>query len=482
MNGARVCVIGDAMVDRFIAGEVERISPEAPIPVLRVTGETEMPGGAGNVVRSIAGLGGRAKLLAAAGRDDAAARLRELTSDITGVQARFIVDAARRTGVKTRYTAGGQQMLRADDETAGPLSPAAAKQFAAAVAGAARGAGAVVLSDYGKGALSETVIRKAIDAADKAGVPVVVDPKGADFSRYLGADVITPNRKELAEASGMAAETDEEVVAAARHVMRTAGVKAVLATRSKDGMTLVTSLKGAKGVSHFAAEALEVFDVSGAGDTAAAAVALALASGAALQDAAAVANVAAGVAVGKAGTAAVSAEEVSAALRRGDYSDAEAKMMSLEQLLTRADAWRRAGRKIGFTNGCFDLLHPGHVSLLAQAKAKCGRLVVGLNSDASTRRLKGRGRPVQNEAARARVLASLADADAVVVFNDDTPMEIIRALRPDVLVKGADYKKRDVVGAAYVERAGGKVFLAGLEAGHSTTETVAKMKKPLRKK
>jgi D-beta-D-heptose 7-phosphate kinase/D-beta-D-heptose 1-phosphate adenosyltransferase len=474
---ARVCVIGDVMLDRFVSGSVERISPEAPIPVLRVDAETAMLGGAGNVVRSLSGLGGRATLIAAVGDDDAGRAVRAHCDTVPALSAKLTTDPTRRTGIKTRFVAGPQQLMRADDETVGPLSPAAAAKVDGAVRAAVKRAGAVALSDYGKGVLSDDAIRAAVDAAADAGVPVVVDPKGTDFSCYVGADLITPNRAELAAASGLPTATDAEVVAAARAVMRTCGVKAVLATRSQDGMTLVTTLRGKAGVVHLPAERREVFDVSGAGDTVVAAVALALAAGAPLAEAAALANVAAGIAVGKVGTAAVYAEEVVDALRHQDLSDAEAKVLGLERVVEQTALWRRQGKRVGFTNGCFDLLHPGHVSLLAQARAACDRLIVGLNSDASVKRLKGRDRPVQNEAARAAVLASLGTVDCVTVFEDDTPLALIEAVRPDVLVKGADYAKKDVVGGAFVEKHGGRVVLATLEDGHSTTGTIARLAK-----
>ena len=286
-----------------------------------------------------------------------------------------------------------------------------------------------------------------IAAARAAGKPVVVDPKGTDYGRYRGATVLTPNRKELHEATGMSVDGDDAIVAACRHLIATCGIDAVLATRSQDGMTLVT----AQGqVHHLPAEAREVFDVSGAGDTVVATLAAALASGGSLLDGARLANVAAGIVVGKVGTAVAYADEVVAALHHDDLLLGETKVLGGDGAADQVEVWRRKGEAVGFTNGCFDLLHPGHISLLTQARAACDRLVVGLNSDASVARLKGPSRPVQSEAARATVLASLSMVDMVVIFGEDTPLDLIRRLRPAVLVMGADYPVETVVGAADV--------------------------------
>lgn len=474
LAGAEVVVVGDAMLDRYVQGEVERISPEAPIPVLRVRSETAMLGGAGNVIRNVAALGGGATLIAVIGDDTAGAEVAGLLQELPGAKSGLVVVHERATSIKTRYLGGGQQMLRADRETVGPLDADAAYRIVAAAETAMQTAQVMVLSDYGKGVLAGDMAAKLIAVAAKAGKPAIVDPKGNDYSRYRGATVLTPNRRELGEATGMPVDGDVAVVAAAKHLISVAGVKSVLATRSQDGMTLVVADGTA---THLKAEAREVFDVSGAGDTVVAALAAALAIGAGLTDAAELANVAAGIVVGKVGTAAVHADEVVAALHRQDFSSAEAKIATLATAVEKTQQWRRKGLKVGFTNGCFDLLHPGHVSLLAQARNACDRLVVGLNSDASVKGLKGEGRPVQNETARAQVLASLATVDMVVVFDEPTPLDLIVALKPALLVKGKDYAKDAVVGAAQVESWGGRVLLADLAPGHSTTATIARMGK-----
>jgi D-beta-D-heptose 7-phosphate kinase/D-beta-D-heptose 1-phosphate adenosyltransferase len=472
LKDARVAVAGDVMLDIYVAGSVERISPEAPIPVLRVERESAMPGGAGNVARNVAALGAAARLIGVVGDDDAGRRLGQLIAAETGLTNDLVAERARPTAIKTRYVGGAQQILRADRETVGPLGAALRARLIAAVDAALADCRVLALSDYGKGVLADGVAAELIARAKAAKRPVVVDPKGRDWAPYAGADVVTPNRRELAEAAGEALIDDHAVAAAAKALMARHRLGAVLATLGPEGM-LLAHADGS--VERFRAEAREVFDVSGAGDTVVAALAALLATGAALADAALIANVAAGIVVGKAGTATAAADEVAMALHRQDLMDADAKVMTRAQAEARVRAWRASRLKIGFTNGCFDLLHPGHVSLLAQAHAACDKLVVGLNSDSSVTRLKGEGRPVQAETARAAVLASLAAVDAVVVFAEDTPIALIEALRPDLLVKGADYAKAQVVGADRVESWGGKVLLAELAPGHSTTATIKKL-------
>ena len=470
LRGIRVGCVGDVMLDRFVQGTVERISPEAPVPVLRVAHQEAMPGGAGNVVRNLAALGAHVRVASVVGDDDAGSELRDRLARIEGVEGLcLVVEAGRRTPVKTRFLAGGQQLLRTDDETVAPLTAQSGRELLEAIAGWRGACPVVVLSDYAKGVLLGEMASAVIDRWQAQGSRVVVDPKGADFSRYRGAEVITPNRRELAIAAGLPIAPGEEA-ACARALQARCGLRSVLVTMGRDGMLLI----GADGaVLPLPAEAREVFDVSGAGDTVVAVLAAALAAGAALAEAAALANTAAGIVVGKVGTAVVRASELADAVRRRALRAGEEKLCHLAAACDRVSVWRRQGLRVGFTNGCFDLIHPGHVSLLAQAKAACDRLVVGLNTDASVARLKGPGRPVQPEAARATVLASLAAVDVVVPFAEDTPLALILSLRPDVLVKGADYRLDQVVGAEEVRGWGGRVLLARLEPGFSTTATIA---------
>ncbi len=472
MAAARVLCIGDVMLDRFVYGAVDRISPEAPIPVLRVREQVEMPGGAGNVAANLAALGAGTALVAVAGDDSAGRQLARLLEARTGEPAALVIEPGRPTTIKTRYIAGGQQLLRADHETAAPVAATTGALLVDRVRAALPGCTALVLSDYAKGALAPPVIEGAIAAARAAGRPVVVDPKGRDFARYRGAALLTPNRRELTEATGLPTGTDEEVESAARAVIDRAGVGAMVVTRSEHGLSVIPAGGPA---SHFRAEAREVFDVSGAGDTVIATLAAALAAGGGLEDAARLANLAGGIVVGKLGTAVIHAHELAAAVRHQDWARGEAKVLDAAAAAERIAHWRREGRRIGFTNGCFDLIHPGHVALLRQARAACDRLVVGLNADSSVRRLKGETRPVQTETARAAVLASMADVDLVVLFAEDTPRRLIELFRPDVLVKGADYTVETVVGADLVQGYGGRVVLAALMPGHSTTATISRL-------
>ncbi len=473
MAAVPILCVGDVMLDRFVYGKVDRISPEAPIPVILVDHEAVMIGGAGNVARNLVGLGAKVEFVTVAGEDDAGRRLTKLLREEEGIAAHVIPDAQRQTPVKTRYIAGGQQLLRADDESVTPLRHAVADKLCQKVEKLLPKILALVLSDYAKGVLRPAVIARLIGAARKSGCPVVIDPKGIDYGRYTRADVVTPNRRELNLVTGMDVSGDAAIEAAARELMAKSALGAVLVTRGADGMSLFDQ----SGAHHFPAQAKEVFDVSGAGDTVIAAVGAGLGAGIPLADAAAIANLAASIVVGKLGTAVSYAEELRHVLQREDLAATEAKIVTTKEAAGRIAAWRKKRLKVGFTNGCFDLLHPGHIGLFAQARSACDRLVVGVNSDDSTRRLKGQDRPIQGEMARGAVLASLGTVDLVVIFEEDTPMALIEAVRPDLLIKGADYSREQVVGGDFVESYGGRVMLAELVPGHSTSHTIAKMVK-----
>ncbi len=472
LPGARVMVIGDLMLDRFVYGEVERISPEAPIPVIRVGSEESMLGGAGNVVRNLIALGAEVCFAAVVGDDQIGRDLIEMVGEERSVEPYLLVERGRRSTTKVRYVAGGQQLLRADRETERAIEDATRARIIDIVATELDDMDALILSDYAKGVLTDDVVEAVISAARDADVPVIVDPKSHDFTRYRGATALTPNRRELSLAARMMAETDAEVIAAATSVMADAEADYLLVTRSSDGMSLIGNDGSA---THFAAEALEVYDVSGAGDTVVATFAVALARGLSPEIATRVANLAGGIVVGKTGTAVVDLDDLHHARHSQEFSLNETKVVSADKALEMTRRWKSQGKQVGFTNGCFDLLHPGHVSLLRQARSHCDRLVVGLNSDRSVKALKGEGRPVQNEPSRAQVLASLADIDLVVVFDEDTPLALIERLRPDILVKGADYTVEEVVGAAEVQAYGGTVVLAELTEGQSTTAMVARL-------
>lgn len=468
--GIRVLVVGDVMLDRFIYGKTERMSPEAPVPVLAMAHEDCMAGGAGNVARNIAALGGQAHIVAAVGDDAAGARLRAILDGQAGISTDLVTLKGRRTTQKTRYISDRQQLLRVDDEDASPVTDGAVLKAAEAALAACD---VVVLSDYAKGLLTDATLNAVIARARDLGKPIIADPKSASVARYDGVSLLTPNRKEAALASGIAGESDDDTASAGEKMLAAApGTAAVLVTRGPRGMTLV-----ARGSSplHVPAAAREVFDVSGAGDTVAATLALALGAGCSLAEAVGIANQAAGLAVAKSGTAMVGFDELVGSLEDTSVRGISAKIVTLSQALELAAKWRAKGRRIGFTNGCFDLIHPGHVSLLTQARAACQHLIVGINTDASVKRLKGPERPLQAETARAIVMASMEPVDLVVLFDEDTPLELIKAIRPDVLVKGADYRVDQVVGGDIVQGYGGEVVLARLVDGESTSRTIARM-------
>lgn len=474
LEQARVMVLGDVMLDRFVRGKVARISPEAPVPVLRNAQERVMLGGAGNVVRNITALGGTVVLAGVIGDDAAGHRVAELLAGEARVIAALEVEPGRVTSEKTRFIADGHHLLRSDWDSDAPVAEDVHACLVATVRQRLADVDVLVLSDYGKGVLTPDVLAQVIAAARQAGKPVIVDPKSGDYSRYRGASIVTPNRGELALAAGHDPRTTAEIVAAARTLLTGHGIDALLVTRSEEGMTLIP---GAGEALHVPAEAKEVYDVSGAGDTVVAVLAAAVAVGADLPGAARLANIAAGLVVAKVGTAVVQPSELSHALYDQDERRLTAKIMDWTELRVRIADWRAAGLAVGFTNGCFDLVHPGHVHLLAGARATCDRLVVGLNSDASVRRLKGPERPIQDEISRATVLAALASVDAVTLFDEDTPLELIQAVGPDVLIKGADYTVDQVVGADVVQRRGGRVALIDLVPQQSTTRIANRIRK-----
>jgi len=466
----RVLCVGDAMIDHYVRGRVERISPEAPVPVLQIEGEEQSLGGAGNVLRNLHALGVETCFISATGGDQAGRDLSRMVAALGTAEAHVLAERGRITTVKTRYIAESQQLLRTDREQVAPLSAELRGDLMTLVRAALADHRVAIVSDYAKGVLAEGLAGEIIAAARAAGATVIVDPKGTDYGIYRGASVLKPNHRELAAAAGRPIATEADLVAAARALIARFDFKAMLVSCGKDGMVLIEG----DAVHRLPAEAREVYDVSGAGDTVVAVLGAALAAGASLIEAAQLANTAAGIVVGKVGTAVVGAAELAQVLIDRDALE-HSKLVPLPRALEHVARWRRNGLKIGFTNGCFDLLHPGHVALLKQARAACDRLVVGLNDDASVRRLKGAGRPVQTAEARAAVLGSLASVDLVVPFEDDTPLALIEALRPDLLVKGADYRPEEVVGGAFVKSYGGTVLLAELMPGHSTTATIARV-------
>ena len=471
LPATRLLCVGDVMLDHFVYGGVERVSPEAPIPILRVVRETRTLGGAGNVLRNLQALGLKPCFVSVVGNDPAGREVSKLAAGPESGELHLLVERGRTTSIKTRYVAGTQQLLRADREKVAPLSAPVREDLLRLLEQASNGCRVTILSDYAKGVLADGIAVTAIAHARAAGHIVVVDPKGIDYAPYRGAGILKPNRGELGAATKLPVSTEADVVAAARALIDDFELGAVLVSLSQEGMILIEA-SGA--VHRLAAEAREVFDVSGAGDTVIAVLGAALGAGASLLDAARLANIAAGIVVGKVGTAVIHGSELEEAIVNRDTLAGQ-KVLPLPVALDHIARWRRNGLKIGFTNGCFDLFHPGHVALLSQSRGQCDRLVVGLNADASVERLKGPSRPVQNEAARAAVLSSLASVDMVVIFAEDTPRDLIDAIKPDVLVKGADYRLDEVVGADIVQAYGGKVVLADIVPGFSTTATIARL-------
>jgi D-beta-D-heptose 7-phosphate kinase/D-beta-D-heptose 1-phosphate adenosyltransferase len=472
----RLLVVGDIMLDRFIYGTVSRISPEAPAPVINTAAPEEVIGGAGNVARNIVALGAACDIVAVVGRDEAAQCIRAHLASYPGLTAALVEAEGRLTTVKTRFVAylHNTHLLRADSEETTPIGADIEDAIIATVRGRLAAADALILSDYNKGMLTARVISVVVSAAKWARKPVIVDPKGFDFSRYHGATALTPNVAELAQALGRPVANEEKALrTAALSLSEAVGCDSMLVTRGERGVLIVERSGEATA---FDATARRVIDVSGAGDTLVAGFALALVSDAGTANAARLANAAAGIAVAKKGTSQVTADELRDVLLSRPHFDLREKVHDGTTVADRVAAWRREGLTIGFTNGCFDLLHPGHVHLLCEARSRCDKLVVGLNNDASVRRLKGAERPIQGEAARTIVLAGLAFVDAVVLFGEDTPLDLISRVKPDVLVKGADYSIDQVVGRDLVESYGGRVALIELVPQASTSLIVNRLK------
>jgi D-beta-D-heptose 7-phosphate kinase/D-beta-D-heptose 1-phosphate adenosyltransferase len=470
LSHANVLIIGDVMLDRYVYGDVNRISVEAPVPILCIDREVRMPGGAGNVLRNVTALGAAAAFITVVGDDEAGSALTALVGGQANVEPWLLVQGGRTTTEKARFIAKGQQMLRADREQTDPIHPKLAERMVRIAVDAMAATSVTVLSDYGKGVLAGDVPTQLLAAARTSGRTLIVDPRGVDFSRYMGADIVMPNRPELAAATGMPVDTETAIVAAATTLRERFEFGAVVVTRGNDGMTLVD----VDGVRHFPAEAGEVYDTSGCGDTALATLAAAVAAKLPLAVAVRLANIAAGVVVGKVGSAVAREAELLAAV--SPEQSAIRKIVSLEEAAELAERWRHRGWRIGFTNGCFDLLHPGHLHLLESARAGCDRLIVGLNSDRSARVLKGPMRPAQPQDVRAAILASLASVDLVCVFDDDTPEKLIRAVRPDVLITGGADGLEESFGLDLVREWGGKVTVAEMLPGHSTQATLERIR------
>jgi D-beta-D-heptose 7-phosphate kinase/D-beta-D-heptose 1-phosphate adenosyltransferase len=465
----RVLIVGDLILDRYVTGDVARISPEAPIPVLAARSSQTQLGGAGNVAANLRAMEAEVDLFGVIGEDERGERLLELLASIGIDRANVVSCADRPTTEKTRMVSGVQQILRVDWEEVRPIGDASEARLFERLQGCLATADAVVLSDYGKGVLSPAFLRRTIEAGRARGIPVLVDPKVADWTRYRGATLVTPNRKEAEEALGRRIPSLEDLPRAAEELRARTGLDAVVITLGADGMYF----RSAAGEGRIATVARAVFDVTGAGDTVIAHLALALADGRSLAEGVHLANHAAGIVVGRRGAAAVTREELRAAL--GERRTRAGAVLERSEIPALVAEWRAEGRRIVFTNGCFDILHAGHVAYLRAARARGDVLIVGLNDDASVRRLKGEGRPINPVGDRATVLAALAMVDAVVPFGEDTPEALVEEITPDVLVKGEDWEDKGVVGREWVESHGGEVFLAPLLPGRSTSAIARKL-------
>ncbi len=476
LSQATILVIGDIMLDRYVWGEVARISPEAPVPVVRVREQTEVLGGAGNVAANLAGLECPVTVIGMCGDDESGRQLKKLFDD-KKITTHLFAGDSRPTITKTRIMAQNQQLFRMDEENVEPFSPGAQTQLIELVEENLSKCKTVVLSDYGKGLFqTPDLSQKIIKLCRKQDIPVIVDPKGKDWKRYQGATFITPNTAELDLVSPSSVDRDEtKLIASAKEIRNTCSIDWLLVTRGPSGMCL---LGPEEAVFLIPARAREVYDVSGAGDTVVAVLAAGIASGLPFPEAAEMANAAAGIVVGKLGTQPITKSEISDAVRMiksAGPSPYSAKVASQDAAKIQIQSWRTSNEKIVFTNGCFDLLHPGHINLLHQARSFGDRLVVGLNTDASVKRLKGDSRPILSEQDRAEILSALSCVDIVVLFDEDTPLSLIEILKPDIIVKGADYKPHEVVGHEVVAAYGGEVKLAQLLEGYSTTGIANKM-------
>ena len=462
---ARLLVIGDVMLDRYWHGAANRVSPEAPVPVVKVSNREDRPGGAGNVALNLAALGSATSLLGVVGDDDTG---RDLLSRLNaaGVFCDFLVSPDKPTITKLRVIAQHQQLIRVDFEQTFDANDV--RDLQARSEALMDGVGAVILSDYAKGALQD--VQSLIQLARSKSIPVIVDPKGTDFSRYRGATLITPNPNELEAVVGPC-EHEDDLVNKGLKMLSDLQLEALLVTRGEHGMTLI---RPDSPELHLPARAQEVFDVTGAGDTVISVLAASLAAGDDLADATALANLAAGLVVGKLGTAAISGPELRRAILAEQGSGRG--VMSAEQLQIAVQDARDHGEKIVFTNGCFDIIHAGHVGYLAEARKHGDRLIVAINDDDSVRRLKGSGRPINPVERRMAVLAGLEAVDWVVCFSEDTPEGLLQALRPEVLVKGGDYSIDQVVGGEFVQSYGGEVKVLEFLDNCSTSAIVDKMK------
>lgn len=469
--GKKIVVFGDFMIDEYLDGSVSRISPEAPIPIVRIKSRTRRVGGAGNVVRNLLALGANVAAIGYISHDENGnwliERLKEYGADVSGM----IQSDDAITSIKTRVTAQNQQLLRYDKEVVKEVPGSVAEKLSSIISDILSDASALIISDYGKGVVTVATASVIISAATACGIPVVVDPKGTDYRKYSGATVCTPNMKELQEAVGKTLATEEEIAVAGKELCNDCNIKYILTTRSEKGMSLIDGSTGEK--KDYPAIAREVTDVTGAGDTVISVFTLCLVCGASHDDCCRISNIAASIVVLKFGAAVASPEEIMKSIT--DNSKMVSKIFSVQSAMQKVEFLRGQGKKIVFTNGCFDIVHAGHISSFMQARKFGDVLFVGVNSDASIRRIKGEKRPIVTQENRLALLEALSCVDYLVLFDDDTPEELIRVIKPDVLVKGKDWEGKAVAGGDFVKSYGGKVCFIELEQGLSTTNIIKKI-------
>ncbi|MDR0665600.1 MAG: D-glycero-beta-D-manno-heptose-7-phosphate kinase [Helicobacteraceae bacterium] len=462
----RALVIGDLMLDVYLWGKTSRVSPEAPVPVVDIERTSVALGGAGNVVSNLLALGAKTYVVGAIGDDQSGEQLKAILENDGADASAIVLQTGRKTARKTRVMAQRQQIVRFDNESKEPISVQSEESLKRAIETILPQIDVALLSDYGKGVLTDSLTQFTINTARALNKKILIDPKGMNYSKYKGATLITPNRKEASEALGRALPNLESVKEGAARLRRDLGLDYAIITLSEDGMIVCGET-----CSHIPTRAREVFDVTGAGDTVLAALGFALGAGASIEDAAHFANTAAAVAVSKIGAATVTIDEALAYEYRHSVNQSQNKIVSLDIAASEAEKAKKSGRKVVFTNGCFDLLHRGHIEYLKKSRELGDLLIVGLNSDKSVGLIKGEGRPVVCEEDRAYMLAALAFVDFVTTFDEPTPIELIKAVKPDVLTKGADYKDKKVIGSEYAK----KTVFVDLVEGRSTTGVIAKI-------
>ena len=463
-------VIGDVMLDRYLIGDVGRISPEAPVPIVLLKEQNERAGGAANVAANLALLGIKTNIIGCVGNDAEATTLQKLIANI-GIETESLVKSEKRpTIAKTRILGGHQQMMRLDQESQAAFSADENAHLIGAIKiQLALKPAIVILSDYAKGLLSENMCQQIITQCTAQRIPVLVDPKGRDYSKYTGATALTPNKKETAEACDTSVN-DPDLISKAEALRNCLKLQFLAVTRGEEGISLLD-----ENAHHIPATAQKVFDVSGAGDTVIATLAAGLMHKLSPLESLQLANIAAGVVVGKVGTVPITRSDLLEALTALQGNEQAHKICDLHQLMQKVESWKKNEQKIVFTNGCFDLLHAGHVTYLEAAKKRGDKLILGLNTDRSVRALKGASRPVVNEQDRARVLAALESVDAVILFDEDTPLQLIKGIKPHIIAKGSDYTAEQVVGGKEVKSWGGEIALIDLVAGRSTSNIIAKL-------